>query len=83
MPFINEKYKGTVMVLLNIQEVSLLNMVFRLYGPCLYIFYRILFTGDCPVLRPLLPRTTQTQKNFRHMSLFRVEVEPMIPVFDL
>jgi hypothetical protein len=83
MPFINGKYKKTVMALLNIQEVTLLNVVFRLYRPCLYIFCRIFFTGDCPVLRSLHPRTTQTQKNFRHMSLLRVEVEPTIPVFDL
>ena len=71
------------MALLYIQEVSLLYMVFRLYGPCLYIFSRILFTEDCLVLRSLHPSLTQTQTNFRHMSLLRVEVEPTIPVFDL
>ena len=83
MSFINGKYKKTVVALLNIQEVSLLNVVFRLYGPCLYIFCRFFFTGACPVLRSLHPRTTQTLKNFRHMSLLRVEIEITFPVFDL
>jgi len=83
MPFINGKYKEKVRALFNKQEVSLLNVVFRLYGPYFYIFCRILFTGNCPVLMSLHLRTTQTQTNFRHMSLLRVEVEPTIPVFDL
>jgi hypothetical protein len=38
-------------------------VVFGLYGPCLYIFCRIVLTEDCHVLRSLYPQDyTNTDK---------------------
>ena len=71
------------MSLFNIKESSLFCVVLRLYGPCLYTFVELFLRGIDLSYGPHIHRATQTQKNFRRMSLLRVEVEPTIPVSDL